>query len=68
MKNSKDVLNLITPISSDTQEVHLGEENTITTAEVLLTFKSLKLKKAAMESSLKCSKPWTVMDFFCLLV
>jgi len=43
----------ITLTASDTQEVHLGEKNTITADEVFLTVKSLM---AALKYDLKCLK------------
>jgi len=59
--NDKDILDRwreyfedpITFTTSDKEEVHLGEENTITAAEVSLAVKTLQ---AAMKSDLKCSK------------
>jgi len=51
-------LNKATFTPSDVQEVHLGEENTITAAEVFLAVKTLKAARAhvVMKYDLKCSR------------
>jgi len=43
----KDLFNPVNTIPPDTKKVRLGEENTITAAEVFPTVKSLKAGKAA---------------------
>jgi len=46
-KYSKDLLNPVTIIPSDTKELHLVKENTITAMELFVAGKTLKDEKAA---------------------
>jgi len=46
--------------------LHLGEENSITAAEVFVAVKTLEAGRlqVVMKSDLKCSKQWIEKEFF----